>query len=561
MILDRANAIDVKPSSIKTSDGKPETDWLTGVKDLSEGLFHGAVENPVNGVVQLTNHLAGAHLPEMHLTNEQDDDTGAGRVGSFIGSTADMVALSLATGGLGSGAGIAVDGLRMAAVGAVVGGVLTPTDANSQTFFSDRIKNAAVTGIAFGAMGAAGSAIEAVASTEATVAARTLVANIGLNAVPGAAGGAAYAEANAVINQKRILPSAADFQTDVISYAALGAVMGAGATVIARPLMPERLGSTDDPTKQLKLFTDRTGSAVRIERLGYWATKGAGGEWNSKVALVDWDSVSAPPIHSVAREADGTVTIVSHEQGSIVNFGDGTFRNLTHEAAESKAAAKRAEIRRTADTVVYDDSGSQTYNYQGQLKGLNAGGNSAALSWKDNDIQHATLATASQHVDFSRDADGSYVVHTGLSAYRFEGTITPVSSQSGGALNDLEFKGPNSTFNFLSSRSGDFAAALIQNSTLLPGETGMPVISVSENGQTTIAVSSNFNHAIVNGEELKAGESVVVKPGDDVQLKQDVGDRYPVWQTQDLAWKTAADGTQQLGSAVLTANSSADLVP
>lgn len=69
MILDRANASDVKPSSIKTSDGKPDTDWLTGVKDLSEGLFHGAVENPVNGVVQLTNHLAGAHLPEMHLTN------------------------------------------------------------------------------------------------------------------------------------------------------------------------------------------------------------------------------------------------------------------------------------------------------------------------------------------------------------------------------------------------------------------------------------------------------------------------------------------------------------
>jgi hypothetical protein len=558
MILDRANASDVKPSSIKTSDDKPETDWFTGVKDLSEGLFHGAVENPVNGVVQLTNHLAGAHLPEIHLTNEQDDDTGAGKVGSLIGSTTDMVALSLATGGLGSGAGIALDGLRMAAVGSVVGGVLTPTDANSQTFFSDRIKNAAVSSIAFGAMGAAGSAIEAVASTEATVAARTLMANTGLGAGSGAAGGAAYAEANAVINQKRILPSAADFQTDVISYAAFGAAMGASATVIARPLMPERLGSAGH---ELNLFTDRTGSAVRIERPSYWATKGADGKWKSKVSLVDWDSIIAPPIHSVAREADGTVTIVSHQQGIITNFGDGTFRDLTAEAADSKAAAERAEALRTADKVVYDDSGSQTYNYKGQLKGFKLGRNHAALSWEDNDIQHVTLDTASQHFDFSRDADGSYVVHAGLSAYRFEGTITPVSSQSSGALNALEFKGTNSTFNFTSSRSGDFATALEQNSTLLPGKTGMPVISVSENGQTSISVSSNFNRAIVNGKELKAGESVVVKPGDVVQLKRDVGDGYPDWQTEDLAWKTVADGTQQLGSAVLKANSSADLVP
>jgi hypothetical protein len=97
-------------------------------KDFGEGVFHGSVESPVNGVVQLANHITNSHLPELHLVNENDvDHTIAGQIGSFVGTTADMIGLTVATGGLG-GAGIVANTLRLAAVGAVYSGILTPID-------------------------------------------------------------------------------------------------------------------------------------------------------------------------------------------------------------------------------------------------------------------------------------------------------------------------------------------------------------------------------------------------------------------------------------------------
>ena len=53
---------------------QPQMDLASSIwkeaSDFGQGVFHGAVEAPVNGVVQLANHLSGAHLPELHLTNE-----------------------------------------------------------------------------------------------------------------------------------------------------------------------------------------------------------------------------------------------------------------------------------------------------------------------------------------------------------------------------------------------------------------------------------------------------------------------------------------------------------
>ena len=538
---------------------------LTGLKDFSEGVFHGAVENPVNGVVQLADHMTGAKLPELHLTNDADDNTTAGKIGSFLGTTADVVGLTLATGGLGAGAGIAATATRLAITGAVIGGVFTPTDNNSKTFFEDRLKNAAVSGVAFAAMGAASAGLDSLAANAAVPAARSMLTNITLGAVSGAAGGAAHAEANAVVNEGRALPSAQSFVSDVGTYALLGGAMGAAGTLVERAVNPpETFGDGDN---QVRIYSDSRGNIVRAERSGsdshYSATLNSNGEWTSTprggmLSLGD----SAPSIDSITKTPDGKVSITSEAADSMSTFGKGTY-SLTHPDYDAEVArydAEQAEIARTADRVVNDATGSQTYDYTGRFKGFANGNDSAYLNYDaSNNISTVQLKAPGQSIYMNRQSDGSYNVTLGKSAYTFKGTVTPVATEAGGPTNDLQFTGPNGSFRFTATSSADFANALRESSTLRPGATGLPVLKTNEAGETTITGSTAYNRAVVNNEEVAAGQTVTVKPGDRVQLKEDVGDRYAIWQTKNVPWTTAADGTQQLGAATLKPNSTADL--
>jgi hypothetical protein len=119
----------------------------TQVANFGDGLFVGGVEKPYNALTQLTNHVANAHLPEMHIVDEKKaNNTVAGKVGQAVGQIADVgVALASTT-----GAGLLLTGgeMSMPIVGAIglgaYDGLFKATPVNSKHMVQDRIAAGAV---------------------------------------------------------------------------------------------------------------------------------------------------------------------------------------------------------------------------------------------------------------------------------------------------------------------------------------------------------------------------------------------------------------------------------
>jgi hypothetical protein len=93
----------------------------------------------------------------------------------------------------------------------------------------------------------------------------------------------------------------------------------------------------------------------------------------------------------------------------------------------------------------------------------------------------------------------------------------------------------------------------------VPGGTGRPVLRVDAQGNASLTEgTSGWQHGIVNGQALTAGETVPIKPGDSVQMKVDVGDRYPQYEVRQVLWGQGADGTPVLGTSPLKPGSTVD---
>jgi hypothetical protein len=565
-----------KPSTHATQD-LASSIWKEAA-DFGEGVFHGAVEAPVNGVVQLANHITNSNLPELHLVNEKDvDGTIAGKIGSFVGTAADMIGLTVATGGLGAGAGAVATGLRLAAVGAVYSGVLTPSADNTKNFFADRATSAAVGALTFGAMGAAASGLDAL-GTFAAPAARSLMGNVAYGAITGAAGGAVNSEATATLKQGKILPSASEFFGDVASYGAFGAALGAasyGLQHIGNPLEKVKIDN-----KQLTIYNDQNGSPIRIdgkvpviddpsESIKWRAMKSPDGKWTT-TAQPKYDTDVIPPeINSVVKDPDGSINLIGENESR--HYGaDGTYtyRDLAQERVDAKNATDAAEAARTADVVVNDGTNaSRTFDYTGRLTKITDGapsvGTRAYLSYGNSgDVSNVSVKANNQNINFNESSTekGAYNVRVGDSVYKFNGTIEPVASQEGGKADTLEFKSSDGkTFNYTAASSRDFVQTAKSNMELVPGGAGTPVIKVDNAGKIQLSRTSDYRIPIVNGKELASGQTAEIQPGDKIAVKTDVGDNYRIWETRDMQWSRTLDGTLQLQNSVLKPNSVTDL--
>jgi hypothetical protein len=573
----------VKPTVAEAQ--KPSTDakqdlaskLLKEATDFGEGVFHGAVEAPVNGVVQIVNHVANTHLPELQLVNEKDvDGTVAGKIGSFVGTAADMIGLTLATGGLG-GAGAVATGLRMAAVGAVYSGVLQPSADNSKNFFADRATSAAVGALTFGAMGAASVGLDA-AGIFAAPAARSIVGSIGYGALTGAAGGVVNAEATATLKEGKALPSLSEFFGDVASYTAFGGALGAasyGLQHLGNPLQHVKIDN-----KQLTIYNDRSGNPVRIdgqtpviddpsESIKWTSLKSPDGTWTSKAQPKSYADVIPPEVDSVVKSPDGSVDLIG--QNETRHYGaDGTYqyRDLYQEGVNAQKAADAAEKARTADVVVKntDNSGSTTFDYTGRLKNLSESTrhvqSNANISYDQStgDVHNVTVRVGNDIADFTRSAPNTYEARIGDSVYKFDGTIKPVASQPGGKADTIEFKSNDGrTFNFKPGDTNGFVQEVKDNTQLIPGQGGAPVVNVDGAGKMQISRNSNYRIPVVNGKELGEGETAAIKPGDTVAIRADVGDNYPIWKVKPLEWGQTSDGTPQLQNTPLKPNSTVDV--
>jgi hypothetical protein len=86
--------------------------------------------------------------------------------------------------------------------------------------------------------------------------------------------------------------------------------------------------------------------------------------------------------------------------------------------------------------------------------------------------------------------------------------------------------------------------------TYLPGATHNSVVNIGDDGTATLTAGTAYKQ-FVNGKVIAPGESASIKPGDDVKMNVDVGDRYPIWQTKDVKWGQTADGTPVFGTTPL----------
>jgi hypothetical protein len=288
------------------------------VADFGEGIFHGAVENPYNGLVELVNHSTEKMLPELHLVDQEKiDHSLAGQLGTMVGIAVDFAALSAATGGLGATTALG-SALEMGAVGGAYGAVFQPSDAKSANFWRERVTNGAIGAATFAGMGAANALLDATGKL-AVPAARSLAGTIGSGALVGAGGGIAHAEAKAVLKDGKVVPTFKDLTSDVENYAAFGAAFGAGGYALSRLFSPpehfelHRSGGT----KNYDIYSDAQGNPVRMElevpydmsvRTDFLhSVKMPDGSWSTK----QWSNADPEPLPyevlSVTRSAKGSI--------------------------------------------------------------------------------------------------------------------------------------------------------------------------------------------------------------------------------------------------------------
>jgi hypothetical protein len=237
---------------------------------FGEGLFHGAVENPYNGAVQLANHAGHTNLPELHLADKfAVEHSFGGQSGTMIGTAADMLAASIATRKLGGPRYLPATA-RLTAIGAVDAGIFQPSDTHSKNFYADRATSAGVAAVTFSAMGAGAAGLDRLG---VLAKGRSFGSVAGYSALAGAFGGVAHAEANAVLKENRALPHGKELVSDVGSYALFGVAFGAAGYAYdqSTSLAAVSHSRDADPYSQLKIFGNGTphgyDSAGRINAL------------------------------------------------------------------------------------------------------------------------------------------------------------------------------------------------------------------------------------------------------------------------------------------------------
>lgn len=302
--------------------------------NLVRGFIKGGFEDPVNGVSQIVNSAFGTKIPELRLVDEgKATQSKGGIVGHTLGKALDFAALSLATKNIAVPSSSLGAVLRGGAIGALYGGVFTPTDAASESFMADRMKNAAISFATFAAMGYAGAKIDST-GIFAVPEARSFIPSLAYGALTGVAGGAAYSQADALLNKGRLVPTLDDFSANVNSWALFGAVMG-GATFgyhrhNVRVVEAKTTPGSDGSKVDVRMEIDASGRPVAITQHfefkndryphawhsvlktdGTWASKGYGSRF------------ATPELNGVTFDTKGMITTLD-DRGNRRYYKDGS---------------------------------------------------------------------------------------------------------------------------------------------------------------------------------------------------------------------------------------------
>jgi uncharacterized protein with FMN-binding domain len=540
------------------------------VADFGEGLYYGAIESPINGAVQFTNHLAGTKISELHLVDEKRlDSTVGGVLGHVAGTAADVVAATIATSGVADvlgGAGLAGTALRFGALGAAYTTFLQPTDDNSQHFFEDRFANGAIALGTYAAMGGAAAGLDAL-GTFAVPGARSLAASLAYGGISGLAGGVAHSEATAVLKDNKAIPSLYDFGKDLLTYGAFGmAYSGIGFEANKLMSSPPRLFTTDKNTAQVT--SDAQGNPIQASfnvsstdhstQIQVVSSKMTDGTWSTTATADSGIPVLQPQVSDV--KVDGNTLYVKGADGYDRSFTDGGAYQRIDVVKQARDAALAAEWAKY-NKVDTQNGVTVARNYDKDMRiqtmkatpeGATKAESNAFLSYDSSgQPKYVSMSQGAQNFMMSKQPDNSWRVYANDQTYKWNGDVHVLPATAGGAeqIQLTPSGGTSSTFDVKTGISS-VKNMMESTSTYLPGATGNSVVAMGDNGTVTLTAGTTYK-PFVNGEPIAPGQTVSIKPGDDVKMNVDVGDRYAIWETKDVKWGRTADGTPVFGTTPL----------
>jgi hypothetical protein len=186
-------------------------------------------------------------------------------------------------------------------------------------------------------------------------------------------------------------------------------------------------------------------------------------------------------------------------------------------------------------------------------EGATKPGSDAFISYDSSGSpSYVSMGQGAQRFMMSRQADNTWKVYANDQTYKWSGDVHVLPATAGGAEQiQLTPSGAvmPSTFD-VKAGIGDVKNMMESTYTYLPGATGNSVVTMGENGTATLTAGTTYK-PFVNGEPVTAGQTVSIKPGDNVKVNVDVGDRYPIWEMKDVKWGQTADGTPIFGTTPL----------
>jgi hypothetical protein len=309
------------------------------------------------------------------------------------------------------------------------------------------------------------------------------------------------------------------------------------------------------------------------------------GVWKTTATdfLGDSDYVHQPTINDVTLN-DGKLTMSGPEDIREFNT-DGTYK-LTHpqeEAADAQASLDRAAYQakfHPSEKLPGGMSAGRDYNQKMQLTSLKymtadepaQVTNEASLGYaQDGSINRVSVTGASSGegsgnntMYLTREADGSWQTYRDGVVYNWKGDVKVTPNAGAGHPEQIQFNGADgkaSTFDV--TRGGQPVQDLINdNAVYVPGASGMPILKVDANGDATFTAGKGrytLLPATINGTDLAPGETATIKPGDQITMRVDIGDRGPEYEYRTLIWGKAPDGNPMLGTTELKPNTTVDM--
>ena len=491
-------------------------------------------------------------------------------LGHVVGTAADMVAATIATGGVADalgGAGLAATALRFGAVGAAYTTLLQPTDDKSKHFYQDRLTNGAIAAGTFAAMGGAAVGLDALGSF-AVPGARSLAGTLAYGAISGTAGGVAHSEATAILREGKAVPGFYELGKDILTYGAFGmAYSGIGFELNKLMANPPQTFTTDKNAAQVT--TDAQGNPIKASfnvsstdqstQVQVVSTKMTNGVWSTTAKADSGDDTIQPVVTDV--KIDGKTLLVKGANGIDRSFTDGGTYQRIDLAQQARDAARAAEYAKYNKTDVQGGvTVNRSYDQAMQIQMLKAtpdggtdGGNQAWINYgTDGKPSSLSMSQSGQSISLTKEADASWRVYQNNQVYKWNGSVNVLPAAPGGT-EQIQFvpsgAAAGATFD-VKAGIAPVQEMMKSTYTYLPGATHNSVVNIGDDGTTTLTAGTAYKQ-FVNGKVVAPGESVSIKPGDDVKMNVDVGDRYPVWETKDVKWGQTADGTPVFGTTPL----------